>query len=557
MFFLANLRRVIHLVAVIAKHAVAQLVSALLARSPGLAKRVGFQHFSGPKRLRLAFEDLGGTFIKFGQMLALQPDILSLEYCNELFDLLDRCSPFPYSQVEKVFLEEFGKTPAEIFDSFDTQPLATASIGQVHAGYWRGRKVAVKVQRPTVDTDFAGDIRLMLATLRLIKHLRLKFLYWMIEPISEFVGWTREELDYRCEARYMEQLRRNARDNRNEIVPEVIREYSTRRILVTEFLEGQTLLSYLRMQEIGDELELTRLKSAGFDAHEMARHVIDNFLGDAFQHGLFHADLHPANLMILPGNVVGYVDFGITGVISQYSRQNLTTMTLAYTRGDLDGMCDAFFRVSAIDRQADVPKFREGVKRLSDSWYESSGKRRRLRKNFTLVMLDMLRLSHATNIWPERDVIKYIRSSIAIDGLITRFAPGFELGRHLEAVCDNYLKWQMRKSLFAYNTLVDWASSSEHIARDGAFRAASFLRRIATGEMPVSGEVSRANLSDDEGLRSRTVLLAAVMFAVSLIIAATGERVALGVNLFTAEVLIIGSAALMLLRTIRSLSEVR
>jgi predicted unusual protein kinase regulating ubiquinone biosynthesis (AarF/ABC1/UbiB family) len=555
MLFMANLRRVIHLVAVIIRHAAALLGGALLARSPGLAKRVGFQHLSGPKRLRLVFEDLGGTFIKFGQMLALQPDILSLEYCNELFDLLDHCNPFKYSEVEKIFLAEIGKTPTEVFDSFEKQPLATASIGQVHAGYLRGRKVAIKVQRPTVDTDFAGDIRLMLATLRLIKFLRLNVLYWMIEPISEFVAWTREELDYRCEARYMEQLRRNARNNLHERVPEVIREYSTRRILVTEFLEGQTLLSYLRMQEAGDELELARLKFAGFDAHQMARHVIDNFLGDAFQHGLFHADLHPANLMILPGNVVGYVDFGITGVISQYSRQNLTTMTLAYTRGDLDGMCDAFFRVSAIDRQSDVPKFREGVKRLSDSWYESSGKRRRLRKNFTLVMLDLLRLSHATNIWPERDVIKYIRSSIAIDGLITRFAPGFELGRHLEAVCDTYLSWQVRKSLFAYQTLVGWASSGEHLLRDGAFRAAGMLRRIASGEMLSNGIVGNAGPHNDEGSKSRIVLLGAIVFAVSLVISLTGERAALGINLFTSELLVIVSAGLMLLRNVRKLSE--
>jgi len=408
-----------------------------------------------------------------------------------------------------------------------------------------------------VETDFAGDIRLMTATVNLINHLRLKFIYWMIEPISEFIGWTKEELDYRSEARYMEQLRRNARNNIHERVPEVVLEYTTRRILVTEFLEGDTVLAYLRAMQTTDELMFYRLKSSGFDAHQVARHIIDNFLGDAFQHGIFHADLHPANLMILPGNVVGYVDFGITGVISRYSRQNLIALTLAYTRGDLDGMCEAFFRVSAIDGQSDVPRFREGLKRFADGWYEMSGKRRRLRKNFTLVMLDMLRLSRATSIWPERDVIKYIRSSIAIDGLITRFAPGFDVGHHLELVCNNYLKWQVRKSLLAYGTLVAWAGSGEHMMRNGGFRAVSFLRRLATGEMPINADVSRAGSREDEALRSRTVQLGAVVFAVSLILAVTGERVQLGVNLFTAEVVLIIGAATMLLRTIHRLSEAR
>jgi ubiquinone biosynthesis protein len=555
MVFWANLRRLIYIVTVIIRHAVAQSVCVLLTRWPRLAFRAKFVRISGPERLRRFFEDLGGTFIKFGQMLALQPDILSLDYCNELFDLLDRCAPFDYAEVERIFIEDTGKAPSEIFESCEKQPLATASIGQVHVGYLGGRKVAIKVQRPSVDTDFAGDIRLMVATIRLIKRLHLRFIYWMIEPISEFVAWTREELDYRCEARYVEQLRSNARNNRNERVPEVFWEYTTRRILVTDFCEGDTVLAYLRAIENNDELMFHRLKSSGFDAHQVARHIIDNFLGDAFQHGIFHADLHPANLLILPGNVVGYVDFGITGVISGYSRQNLVALTLAYTRGDLDGMCEAFFKVSAIDRDSDMQRFRNELKRLADGWYEMSGKRRRLRKNFTLVMLDMLRLSRATSIWPERDVIKYIRSSIAIDGLITRFAPGFDVGRHLEAVCDSYLKWQVRKSLFAYNTLVGWATSSEHMMRDGAFRIAAFLRRIAKGEMPVSGGVGGASTRGDQALQQRTVLLGATVFVVALIITLTREPARLGVNLFTAQVVVIASAAMMLLRTIRKLSE--
>jgi predicted unusual protein kinase regulating ubiquinone biosynthesis (AarF/ABC1/UbiB family) len=551
--FLANSHRAFHIVRVLIGHGVAQLFDALFIRCPRLRLGGNFAHRSGPERLRLMFEDLGGTFIKFGQMLALQPDILSLEYCNELFDLLDRCSPFDYAEVEKIFVAETGKTPSEIFDSFERQPLATASIGQVHVGYLRGRKVAIKVQRPSVDTDFAGDIRLMVAMMRLIKRLRLRFVYWMIEPISEFVAWTREELDYRYEARYMEQLRRNAQNNFHERVPEVIREYTTRRILVTEYFEGDTVLAYLRAMECQDEVMLHRLKGSGFDAHRVARHIIDNFLGDAFQHGIFHADLHPANLLILPGNVVGYVDFGITGVISTYSRQNLIALTLAYTRGDLGGMCEAFFKVSAIDRDSDTQRFRDGLKRLADDWYEMSGQRPRLRKNFTLVMLDMLRLSRATSIWPERDVIKYIRSSIAIDGLITRFAPGFDVGRHLEMVCDGYLKWQVRKSLLAYGTLVGWAASSEHIMRDGALRAAGFLRRIAVGELPVDGNISESG-SEESDLRRRAIRLGLFLFAGSLIVNVSTARLQVGANLFTAELAIFACAALMLLRTIRELS---
>src|SRR5467141_1581275 len=125
MFFWASLRRLAHIVNVMVRHLIAHTGNALLARWPRFASR---PHLSGPERLRVCFEDLGGTFIKFGQMLALQPDIMALEYCDALFDLLDRCTPFDYTHVERTFIEVAGKTPSEIFDYFEPQPIATASI---------------------------------------------------------------------------------------------------------------------------------------------------------------------------------------------------------------------------------------------------------------------------------------------------------------------------------------------------------------------------------------------------------------------------------------------
>src|SRR4029453_10438051 len=162
--------------------------------------------------------------------------------------------------------------------------------------------------------------------------------------------------------------------------------------------------------------------------------------------------------MILPGNVVGYMDFGITGVLSRYSRQNLVGLTLSYTRGDVDGMAAAFLRGAAMGSNADATAFRNGLKSMSASWYEK-GPERRVRKSFTLVMLDMLRLSRHTDVWPERDVIKYIRSAIAIDGLIKRFAPGFDVARHLAKVCDDYLRWEVRRALVSYDSLLNWSGA--------------------------------------------------------------------------------------------------
>jgi ubiquinone biosynthesis protein len=548
----SNLRRLGHIAAVLVKHLLAHVVGALSVRWTWLVRRLPHSTLSGPERLRTLFEDLGGTFIKFGQMLALQPDILPFAYCNALFNLLDRITPFGFEQVEKIFVNEFGSSPAEIYDHFDPQPIATASIGQVYVAYLGGRKVAVKVQRPSVQTDFAGDIRLMAVAIRLINTLRFKRLYWMIEPMSEFVAWTREELDYRCEARYIEQIHRHSKDNAKESVPIVFWEYTTHCILTIGFLEGVTVLDYIRALEAGDELLVQRLRAMGFEPNQFARNIIENFLTDAFRHGMFHADLHPANLMICSDNTVGYIDYGITGVLSPYLRRHLVALTLAYSRGDLDGMYTLFFKVSALEANSDAEGFRSGLRALAGEWYMMEGKNRRLIKNITLVMLDLLKLSHKTGIWPERDVIKYIRSSIAIDGLITRFAPAFDVGKYLEMVCDRYLTWQMRQELVAFDTLVEWSSSSGHLMRDGALRAATFLQRVSSGELPAHAEFSTVS-EESDGAGRQAVQLAAIVFSISVLMMITGETVQFGVNLFTAEVLLMAAAAAMLLRTIRKL----
>ncbi len=532
----------------IAGHLAAHLLGVRLERWPWLARRLPPAGLTRAERLRAVLEDLGGTFIKFGQMLALQPDIVSFEVCEALSNLLDRVSPFPFAAVERTFREDFGKKPCEIFDGFEAEPIATASIGQVHVAYLDGRKLAVKVQRPGVDVAFSGDIRLMSSALWCVRHLHLRPLYWAIEPLTEFIVWTAEELDYRTEARYMEQLRINSRDNPVERVPEVLWTYTGRRTLVAEFFEGTTLLGYLRARDLRDEMTLRRLEMAGFEPNQFARNVIDNFLGDAFLHGIFHADLHPANLMILPDNVVGYVDFGITGVLSHYSRRHLINLTLAYTSADLDAMCNAFFKVAVMGADSDPEGFRAGMAKLAHTWYDYEGKERRLRKNFTLVMLDMLRLSRATRIWPEQDVVKYIRSSIAIDGLITRFAPGFDVGRYLAAACSRHLRQESWRLLFSHERMVEWSSAAGSLAHDGGARAASFFERVTSPPRPASRETRRPAAGGEE---VRALRLASVVFTLALLLTVTGERAVLGANLFSAEVLVAGAALSLFLNTLR------
>ena len=550
----AEFSRLVRIVRVLLVHALAMALGPRLERHPWLARRLPPGTLTRPQRFAAVLEDLGGTFVKFGQMLALQPDILSLDYCNALFDLMDRVAPFAWDQAVTVFREETGRSPDEEFERFDRRPIATASIGQVYEAWKDGAKLAVKLQRPNVETEFEGDIRLMAAMLGIIRRLRLARLYWMIEPISEFMRWTREELDYRNEARYMERLRENARDNRWEKVPSVHR--VTRRLLVIDFLDGISVLDYLRSLEARDEMQLRRLAAAGFEAATFARRMIDNFLGDAFRHGLFHADLHPANLMIQPASVVGYVDFGITGVLSYFSRYHLVMMTLAYTRADPDAMCSEFLKVSTMDAGSDPMAFRDGLKRFADVWYERRGGQSRLRKNFTLVMLDMLKLSRATGIWPERDVIKYIRSAIAIDGLITRFAPGFNVGEYLETVCEDHIRRELRQSLLTRERFIAWADAGSHLLSDGPSRLATALARLGEERPQPQAEAAYEQHGHEPRayLRLRAIKLAFVTVAVSVALSLGAGSTAFGWNVFTAGVLLIGASIGMLLGTMHRLA---
>ena len=166
----------------------------------GAAQLISMRRISGPQRLRMLLEEVGGSFLKFGQVLSLQPDILPRAYCDALFDLLDRVPSFAYADVERTIIEDLGRTPADIFDSFDAQPIASASIGQVHVASLDGHRVAVKVRRPTVERDFESDLNFMRGLSRVIRGLRLRRLEWLANASDEFIGWTREELDYRFEA---------------------------------------------------------------------------------------------------------------------------------------------------------------------------------------------------------------------------------------------------------------------------------------------------------------------------------------------------------------------
>ncbi len=429
-----------------------------------------------PVRLREYFETLGGSFIKLGQMLALQPDIIPPIYCDELFDLMDRVHPFDYETARRIVYEELGVAPEEIFDAFNPEPIATASIGQVYSAVLNGERVAVKIQRPAATAEFLPDTRLGEIMVMLIRALRVQPLNWLIEPTTEFIAWTREELDYRNEARYTSQAGLNARGEAFEKVPKVYNQFTTRRVAVFEFLPGVTVLELIRLRKLHGEIPLRSLPH-GYRSFDYCTNVIENFLDGAFNCGLFHADLHPANLMVLAESAVGYIDYGITGVLAEYSRKNLIALTLAYALGDARKMFEIFLRVSTVTPHSDFAGLERGLRQLAHRVAEAA--EAGSNTSITAIMLAWLRLSRQTNIWPQRDVIKYIRSAVAVDGLIKRLDPEFSVGPALARAARRHVEAGIRRNVLSYDRLFDAFSEWTVLLGQGAAPFRNALDELA------------------------------------------------------------------------------
>jgi ubiquinone biosynthesis protein len=278
------------------------------------------------RHLREMLDELGPTFVKFGQLLSLRADVIPEEIAVELRLLQDSVTAFPFADVEQVIQRELKADVDRLFSWFDPVPVAAASIGQVHlAELHTGRPVAVKVQRPNAPRQIDADIALLHQVARVVSSRveRLDFVD-MIELVNEFERSIRRELDYRIEARNAETFRRNFADHPSVMIPKVYWTYSSERVLTLERIEGTKL---------GD-LDLAALELA--ERRRLAHLLAETWLEMIFRHGNFHADPHPANVFVLEDGRLGLVDFGITGALSDQDMRRLTRLLVDAVNENVD-----------------------------------------------------------------------------------------------------------------------------------------------------------------------------------------------------------------------------
>ena len=316
-----RLRRSQHIVRVLVRHGFGEALARIRVweciniERRLLRRACELPQFTLPERIRLALEELGPTFVKLGQMLSTRPDLVPPEIIIELKKLQSSVHFIPTKVIKGVIEAELGKPINEVFDSFDEEPLAAASLAQVHRAIYKGKLVVLKVQRPNIEKTIEEDIGIM-HTLAVFaeRYSPAAYLSNPVGLVAEFADQIKKELDFRMEANNMRRFARNFAGDETIHIPEAYTELCTKHLVTMEYIDGINISDVRRLKDEGYDLNLITKRGA----------IIE--FKSTFEYGFFHADPHPGNIFVLPDNVIGLVDFGMMATFSLRDRQRLAKL---------------------------------------------------------------------------------------------------------------------------------------------------------------------------------------------------------------------------------------
>lgn len=355
--------------------------------------------------LRLAFEELGPTFIKFGQILSTRPDLLPHDYIEELSKLRDQAPPFSFEKIKETFEEDFNEKLEDVFEWVDEKALASASIAQVHrARTYEGQDVIIKVQRPDMEENLLRDIRLFSRIIAMTPETIKSFIVDADVALSEVEKSTRIELDFRNEVQAILRFRENNKDRPVITAPKPLLKYTSKRVLVEEYIEGI------------NGLDINALVAAGYDKEDFVKKFVYTFLAQIFEDGFFHADPHPGNIIVSDQKIV-YIDFGLFGDVSERNRKNLLDILDAIVFEDVDGLMNLILQIAIV--KAEVNRY-ELYEDLENFFYQY------ISKNFADIDIgklfnDILSVTHKHGFVMPNDFILLAKSLAVIEGVVSDF----------------------------------------------------------------------------------------------------------------------------------------
>ena len=391
------------------------------------------------KRIRSALEDLGPIFIKFGQMLSTRKDLLPEDVAEELSVLQDKVPPFPGPQAKKIIEKAYGKSVEEYFENFDEQPLASASVAQVHTARLKdGKDVIIKVLRPNILPVIRRDIALLYIIARLAEKYssdarRLR----AIEIVAEYEKTILDELDLMRESANASQLRRNFEKIDILYVPEIYWDYTRRNVMVMERIHGVPMG------------EIERLKQMGVDMKCLSERGVEIFFTQVFKHNFFHADMHPGNIFINADKLDDpryiAVDFGIVGSLSPKDQRYLAENFLAFFKRDYHRVAQLHVDSGWVPAGTRVDEFESAIRSVCEPIFE-----RPLKDiSFGNLLLRLFQTARRFNMEVQPQLVLLQKTLLNIEGLGRQIYPDLDLWKTAKPFLENWMDSQVgTKALF-------------------------------------------------------------------------------------------------------------
>jgi ubiquinone biosynthesis protein len=485
-----------------------EISSALGRHGIGVAYDQLIKHEAGPRaraeHLRKALEELGTLFVKLGQALSTRGDLLSEAYRAELVKLQDEVAPTPTSVIAEVIREDLGAPPDALFQHFDTEPLGSASIGQVHAArLLDGRDVVLKVRKPGVESLVQVDLEILTG---LIEEWSPRFpvlvRYDARGLVREFGDTLRAELDYAREAEKQKLFRAFFSSDNGFKIPDVIERYCRPRVLTAERVNGK---------KISEARALP-----GVDRVSLSRRIARLVLEPAFEHGIFYADPHPGNLMILDAGALGIVDFGKIGHLSPEMRRGLVDIFLAVDRHDSSRLADRLIDITAPTRPVDRAAITSEIDRMLSLYVDVALARVR----FGAAVNDLLRLVRDHGLRLPGNLVQFFKALSMCEGMLREIDPDASLSDYVRPIVEevNHRKLARRTFDRVRDSALDAASLGLGLPR----RVDRLLGEAERGTLRLWVRVEDAEplIKRLEGMAERTnatLLAAACLVALAIV----------------------------------------
>lgn len=370
---------------------------------------------SVPVRLRKSMDELGGAFLKLGQALSLRSDLIPKEYCDEFSKLQDNVEPISYKEVKKVIEKEFGKPIEKIFSEFKKEPIASASVGQVHeAKLLTGERVAVKVQRPNIEEKFFSDIDILYYLADLMnKHIENLKHYDLKGLVKEFENYTKKELDYKIEAGNIERFHRNFEKHHSVVIPKVYFNLTTKKVLTMEFIDG------ISIKYVKDFKKYNTTKK------NIVKIFNDCFVKQILEDKFFHADPHPGNIFILKGNKIALLDFGIVGSIDQDTADAVEGIFTGVVTNNMKLVIRSFLDLGIVNDETDIKSVTKDLEKLFERYHDNDIDK----VDMSHLMHESMNIARKYRMRFPLDIVLLFKSVATVEGFYKQFDPSFNYAK--------------------------------------------------------------------------------------------------------------------------------